>query len=188
MNRIIENKVFGNPGISTKYPEVKQLISGPFSPVISSAQKLIYINSESYIFKDTSFSNTVTITNQSISIPVKQGASWKVWLEVFFENGLATTANYNYNAVWWSGYPLAQDYINPSVAPRSLLTQYVLRIPVFTIAPLKEYAGDGIYFDTNDDSFVVKRHIITDLIIFQSCDGFIFLPSPASFPPSIPSS
>lgn len=188
MNLIRESRVFGNPGISTKYPEVKQLISGPFSPVISSVQKLVSINSESYIFKDISFSNTVTITNRSISIPVEKGALWKVWLEVFFESGNVTTANYNYNTEWWDGYPLSQGYIDAGVAPRSLLTQYVLRIPVFTIAPLDRYSGDGISFDTDDESFVIKRHIITDLIIFQACDGFIFLPSPSTLPPQITSS
>ena len=180
MNIIRENKVFGNPGISTKYPA--QFISGPFSPIISRVSKEINISTDSYIFKDMSF-NTVDISNKTMSIPIEAGSSWKVWLEVFFESGAPTTANYNYNTEWWEGYPAVQAY----TTGKSLLTQYALRIPVFTIATLQEYSGDGIYFDTDDGSFVIKRHIITDLILFQTCDGFIFLSSPASFQPLISS-
>lgn len=183
MNISRENRVFGNPGISTKYPTFNKF-DGPFSPIIDETNQIIKINPESYIFKNMSFDSFIDISNRDMAIPANGDILWKVWLEVFFESGAVTAANYNYSNVWWRNYPLMQEYNEVDIAPATPLTQLALRIPVFTITTLNRYQGNGTIFNTENDSFIIKRHIINDLILFQTCTGFIFLPSPATPPPA----
>jgi hypothetical protein len=176
----------GTAGISTKYPS-PQPTSGPFAAICSSlnskggeAGGSISISAHSYIFLGMSFDSILDISNKDMTIPIGKDSSWNVWLEVFFKDSAPTSANFNYSNVWWEKYPLMQEYVGEE---KILSKQLALRVPVLTIRPLlSDYAGDGFIFDFNGLVNKVKRHIISDLILFQSCDGFMFLPSPASKP------
>lgn len=182
-NFILKNQPIGSPGISTKYPDKPE--AGPFAPICSPAFNTVNINTNSYIFKDLSLNNVLNITNKNITIPISADSVWRVWLEVFFNNGNPFTANFNYNNQWWQNYPSMQEYSQSGSLPKTLLTQVALRVPVLSIYPVADYDGDGSIFTFNEVLFKVQRHIITDLILFQSCDGFMFLPSPVSKPPDL---
>lgn len=182
-NFILKNEPFGSPGISTKYPE--KIDIGPFAPICSSALNTININTNSNIFMGLSANNTLNISNKDIAIPVTSDSSWRVWLEVFFNNGSPFAANFNYSNEWWENYPSIQEYINEQ--SKTLSGQIALRIPVLSIYPLADFNGDGFIFEFDNTLFKIQRHVTNDLILFQSCDGFMFLPSPFSKPPDLPS-
>lgn len=169
----------GSAGISTKYPEINQ--SGPFSPICSASLSTININQNSNIFIGMNLSNTLNITNKDIAISINENSTWRVWLEIFFGNGTPLTSNFNYNTSWWQNYPEMQEF-NGSI--KNLTNQIALRIPVLTIDPfaLSPEDADGFIFEFGDFLFKIKRHIYNDLILFQSCDGFMLLPSPVSKP------
>lgn len=177
-NFISKNQPFGSPGISTKYPARTE--TGPFAPICSSILNTININTNSYIFLGMSLGNILNISNKDITIPIEDNSSWNVWLEVFFENAAPTEAYFNYSNEWWANYPSVQEYNQSGTI---ISNQIALRIPVMSIRPLSSsYDGDGFVFDFNNSLFKIKRHIINDLILFQSCDGFMFLPSACSKP------
>jgi hypothetical protein len=181
-NFILKNEPFGSPSISTKYPEKAE--TGPFAPICSSTLNTVNINTNSNIFAGISLNSILSISNKNITIPVSSDSLWKVWLEVFFQNGTAFAANFNYSNEWWQNYPLTQEYIPDQ--QKTLLTQVALRIPVLGIYRLADYDDvDGFIFEFDQTLFKIQRHITSDLMLFQSCDGFIFLPSPTTLPISV---
>lgn len=150
---------------------------GPFSFVVS--DKTIKLNENSYIFSD--ISNIYDYIPIDYSSELSLESTKYIWLELQFRNGsYLSPAKIKGGENLWDGAPLIWEF-DTGKAP-SPTTQTKLYIRLATIE--KNFcSGHGVFYPNeseSEDSYEIIRHVFSDLVLFQTCAGYIFLPSPSS--------
>jgi len=158
--------------------------SGPFSLI--AGRNAVQVSPFSSILKSTDLNDYLPIEGLGYDIGLSSdeetgsASTLNIWLEVTFIDGAPEKANIKNGADWWQKYPKTQEFVTTdSVAP-SLDTQVGLYIPIATVGSSHSDNGSSSFTFGADDGLVYYRYVYNDLMIFQMCNSYIFLPMASS--------